>query len=87
MHYLSKFACVVLSAGLLLTGCKGKDGDPGPVGAAGATGPVGPSGQNLTGSILGFVNPVSEDGAATTSVATRASRGGGDDVAARLEAS
>lgn len=64
MHYLSKFACVVLSAGLLLTGCKGKDGDPGPVGAAGATGPVGPSGQNLTGSILGFVNPVSEDGAA-----------------------
>ena len=60
MHHLSKFVCFVLSAGLLLTGCKGKDGDPGP---AGATGAAGPSGPNLTGSILGFVNPVSEDGA------------------------
>jgi len=64
MHYFSKFACVVLSAGLLLTSCKGKDGDPGPAGAAGPTGPAGPSGQNLTGSVLGFVNPVSEDGVA-----------------------
>ena len=56
MFNLSKFICVVFGAGVLLTGCKGKDGDPGPAG------PQGPAGSSLTGSILGFVNPVSEDG-------------------------
>lgn len=68
MQYFSKFACVVLSAALLLNGCKGKDGDPGPAGTngtAGPTGPIGPSGQNLIGNIYGFVFPVDEYGAAT----------------------
>lgn len=57
MNRTSNFVCAVFGAALLLTGCKGKDGDPGP---------AGPAGQNLTGSILGFVNPVSEDGVALT---------------------
>ena len=62
MKHVSKFVCVVFGAAILLSGCKGKDGDPGP---AGAIGPVGPSGQNLTGNIFGFVNPVDEYGIAT----------------------
>ena len=53
MHHLSKFACIVFGAAVLLTGCKGKDGDPGPAGAAG---------QNLAGNITGFVNSVDESG-------------------------
>ncbi|MGY3087994.1 hypothetical protein ACVWYF_001027 [Hymenobacter sp. UYAg731] len=65
---LSKFACLALSAALLLNGCKGKDGDPGPAGAAGATGATGTagtagtSGQNLTGTLFGFVAPSDEYG-------------------------
>ena len=65
MRHFSKFACVVFGAAVLLTGCKGKDGDPGPAGAAGATGtqgPAGTSGQNLVGNIVGFVNSVDESG-------------------------
>lgn len=65
MGNLSKFACLALSATLLLNGCKGKDGDPGPAGATGATGaagPVGPVGPNLVGSLVGFVNPYDEFG-------------------------
>ncbi len=57
MRYVSKFACVVFGAALLLTGCKGKDGDPGPAGTAG---------QGLTGSIAGFVNPIDENGGILT---------------------
>jgi Carboxypeptidase regulatory-like domain len=53
MFNLSKFACIVFGAAILLTGCKGKDGDPGPTGAAG---------QGLTGSIAGFVSPTDENG-------------------------
>lgn len=73
MLNLSKFACLALSAALLLNGCKGKDGDPGPAGAAGATGAAGTagtpgapgtSGQNLTGTLYGFVAPVDEYGIA-----------------------
>lgn len=52
-----------LFAGVLLGGCKGKDGDPGPAGATGAQGPAGTSGQNLTGNLTGFVNAVDENGA------------------------
>ena len=65
MRHISKFACIVFGAAVLLTGCKGKDGDPGPAGAAGATGtqgPTGTSGQNLTGNLIGYVNPVNENG-------------------------
>ena len=65
MLNLSKFACLALSAALLLNGCKGKDGDPGPAGATGATGATGAagtSGQNLTGTLYGFVAPVDEYG-------------------------
>jgi len=60
MFNLSKYACLALSAALLLNGCKGKDGDPGP---AGSTGVPGSSGQNLTGTIYGFVNSIDENGA------------------------
>ena len=56
MRHLSKFACIIFGTAILLTGCKGKDGDPGPAGAAGS------SGQNLTGNIVGFVNSVDENG-------------------------
>ena len=53
---ISNFLYATLCAGVLLSGCKGKDGDPGP------TGPAGPTGQNLTGSITGYANPVDEVG-------------------------
>lgn len=56
---------VTACAATLLGGCKGKDGAPGPTGATGATGAVGAagaSGQNLTGNIIGYVNPVDESG-------------------------
>lgn len=56
MQYFSKFIGVALSAALLLTGCEGKEGDPGPAG------PAGPAGPSLTGSLVGFVRPVGEDG-------------------------
>jgi hypothetical protein len=52
-----------LVAGTLLGGCKGKDGDPGPAGAVGPAGAQGPTGQNLTGTITGYVNPIDENGA------------------------
>ena len=65
MLNISKFVCVVFGAAVLLTGCKGKDGDPGPAGANGAVGPSGPSGQNLTGNIFGFVTSVDEYSNAT----------------------
>jgi hypothetical protein len=54
MLKLFKFAGVVFGAAALLSSCKGKDGEPGPVG------PAGPAGGNLTGSIVGFVNPIDE---------------------------
>lgn len=63
MNHISKFVCVVFGATVLLTGCKGKDGDPGPAGANGAAGPAGTSGQNLTGNLIGYVNPIDENGA------------------------
>ncbi|MDF7814616.1 carboxypeptidase-like regulatory domain-containing protein [Hymenobacter sp. YC55] len=65
---MKHFTNLVLSsvcAVALLSGCSGKDGDPGPAGATGATGATGPagtSGQNLTGAMFGFVNPVDEFG-------------------------
>lgn len=59
MKHISKFVAVAFGAAVLLTGCKGKDGDPGPAGA------TGPSGQNIVGNISGFVFPVDEYGAAT----------------------
>ncbi len=59
MKLITSFLSVAVATTLLLGGCKGKDGDPGPAGATGATGP---SGQNLSGNIVGFVNPVDEDG-------------------------
>ena len=59
MVNLSKFFCVAFGAAVFLTGCKGKDGDPGP---AGATGAAGTPGQNLTGTLFGFVAPVDEYG-------------------------
>ena len=65
---ISRLLLATLCAGVLLGGCKGKDGDPGPAGTNGAqgpAGPAGPSGQNLTGNIVGFVAPVDEYGAAT----------------------
>jgi Carboxypeptidase regulatory-like domain len=68
LHYMNKFATLLLAsvcAGTMLAGCSGKDGDPGPAGTPGATGPAGPagpSGQNLTGNLVGFVNPVDEFG-------------------------
>ncbi len=58
IHFFYTALCVAA----LLGGCKGKDGDPGPAGAVGSAGPAGPSGQNLSGSIVGFVNPMTEDG-------------------------
>lgn len=61
-----KLTTLLLSSvivGSLLGGCSGKDGDPGPAGTTGAQGPVGPSGQNLSGGLFGFVNPVDEQGA------------------------
>ena len=66
MFNLSKFACVVFGAAILLTGCKGKDGDPGPAGANGANGANGAAGQNLTGTIYGFVNSIDENGASVS---------------------
>ena len=66
---VAKYVCVAFSAALLLTGCKGKDGDPGPAGANGTPGTAGsqgPSGQNLTGTMAGFVNPVDEYGNPTS---------------------
>ncbi len=65
MKLVSSFLSVAVAATLLLGGCKGKDGDPGPAGATGAPGTAGapgPTGQNLTGNITGFVNPVDEFG-------------------------
>jgi hypothetical protein len=62
MHHLYKFVCVVFSAMVLLSGCKGKDGDPGPAGATGATGATGPAGQTPTGNLVGFVSPLDENG-------------------------
>ena len=56
---ISQLLLIGLFAGSLLSGCKGKDGDPGPAGAAGAPGP------NLTGTLYGFVSPVDEYGVAT----------------------
>lgn len=53
MVNLSRLLCVALSVAALLSNCKGKDGDPGP---------AGPAGPALTGSIVGFVSPISEDG-------------------------
>ena len=53
MTLTSKFLAVAVATTLLLGGCKGKDGDPGP---AGAPAPV------LTGSIVGFVAPLDENG-------------------------
>ena len=70
---MKQFFNLVLAAtcaAALLGGCTGKNGDPGPTGATGATGSTGPagtpgtSGQNLTGSIVGYVNPIDDSGAA-----------------------
>lgn len=62
MKIISAFLSVTVLVTALLTGCKGKDGDPGPAGANGTNGPAGPSGQNLTGSIVGFVSALDESG-------------------------
>lgn len=53
MKKISALLLASLCAASLLTGCSGKDGDPGP------TGPAGP---NLTGALVGFVNPVDQYG-------------------------
>jgi len=53
-------------AGILLTGCKGEGGDTGPTGPEGPGGPSGPPGQNLTGTIRGFVYLKKEDGSFET---------------------
>lgn len=50
MKFTNSLLPAAFAAALLLGGCKGKDGDPGP------------AGQNLTGTILGYVNPVDENG-------------------------
>lgn len=60
---ISQLIVAVLCAGALLSGCKGKDGAPGPAGTPGTpglAGTPGPAGPNLTGTIIGFVNPVDE---------------------------
>ena len=56
MQHISKSIYAIFCAAVLLTNCKGKDGDPGPAG------PAGPAGPSLSGNIVGFVNPVDEDG-------------------------
>jgi hypothetical protein len=61
--YMKKISALLLAslcAASLLTGCSGKDGDPGP------TGPSGTPGPNLTGNMVGFVNPLDEGAIATT---------------------
>ena len=72
MKNISNLFLAFTCAAALLGGCTGKQGDPGPTGAtgatgaAGATGATGTSGQNLTGSIVGFVSPVDENGNLST---------------------
>ena len=61
MHKFSSLILASFCALTLLASCTGKNGDPGP---AGAIGPAGPSGQNLTGTLFGFVAPVDEYGVA-----------------------
>jgi len=66
----TQLVVATLCVGALLGGCKGKDGDPGPAGANGTNGTngtpgqPGPPGPSLTGSIVGFVNPIDEQGTA-----------------------
>jgi len=50
MKKISALLWASVCAASLLTGCKGKDGDPGP------------AGPSLTGAIVGFVNPVDQYG-------------------------
>ncbi len=70
MFNLSKIACIIFGAAVLLTGCKGKDGDPGPAGAVGATGATGAAGQNLTGNLVGYVTVYDEAGNAGNKAGT-----------------
>ncbi|SHI30566.1 hypothetical protein SAMN02745146_0460 [Hymenobacter daecheongensis DSM 21074] len=56
MRKFSNLLFASICALSLLANCTGKQGDPGPAGPAGPTGP------NMSGSLVGFVNPISEDG-------------------------
>jgi hypothetical protein len=56
MRRFSNLLFASICALSLLASCAGKDGDPGPAG------PAGPAGPSLTGSIVGFVNPLDQFG-------------------------
>lgn len=58
MFNLSKFVCIVFGAAVLVTGCKGKDGEPGP------------AGPGLTGNLNGFATTYDEAGVATAKAGT-----------------
>lgn len=56
MKIIAAFLSVTVLVTALLSGCKGKDGNPGPAGANGTSTPI------LTGNIIGFVSPLDENG-------------------------